>query len=98
IDVTSTGRAIDPVAMDPDLAEHLSAAAAAAAPDRWLAMPSAAVHDAMFVAEVMPAAMLFVPSIGGISHDFAEDTTDDDLALGAQTLALGAASILGTKR
>ncbi|MEL6984406.1 MAG: hydantoinase/carbamoylase family amidase, partial [Actinomycetota bacterium] len=50
IDVTSTGRAIDPVAMDPDLAEHLSAAAAAAAPDRWLAMPSAAVHDAMFVA------------------------------------------------
>ena len=34
----------------------------------------------------MPAAMLFVPSIGGISHHWAEDTKDEDLALGIQVL------------
>ncbi len=94
IRAASTGRAIDPAAMDPTFQEHLGRAAEAAASGRWVAMPSAAVHDAMFLAEVMPAAMLFVPSIGGISHDFAEDTADDDLVLGAQTLALAAASIL----
>jgi len=35
----------------------------------------------------MPAAMLFVPSIGGISHDFAEDTKEDDLMMGLKVLA-----------
>jgi N-carbamoyl-L-amino-acid hydrolase len=36
----------------------------------------------------MPVAMLFVPSIGGISHDFAEDTKIEHLVLGAQVLAV----------
>ena len=31
--------------------------------------------------------MIFVPSIGGISHHWAEDTKDEDLALGCQVLA-----------
>jgi len=31
--------------------------------------------------------MLFVPSIGGISHDFAEDTDERDLVTGLQVLA-----------
>jgi N-carbamoyl-L-amino-acid hydrolase len=30
--------------------------------------------------------MLFVPSIGGISHHWAEDTKDEDLALGVSVL------------
>ncbi len=38
--------------------------------------------------------MLFVPSIGGISHDFAEDTSDDDLALGCQALIIATHSTL----
>jgi beta-ureidopropionase / N-carbamoyl-L-amino-acid hydrolase len=38
--------------------------------------------------------MLFIPSIGGISHDFAEDSRDEDIALGCQVLADAAASIL----
>ena len=29
----------------------------------------------------MPAAMLFTPSIGGISHHWAEDTKEEDLAI-----------------
>jgi N-carbamoyl-L-amino-acid hydrolase len=35
-----------------------------------------------------------VPSIGGISHDFAEDTADADIVLGCQVLASAAAEIL----
>ena len=50
-------------------------------------MPSGALHDATNVARHMPVAMLFVPSIGGISHDFAEDTNERDLVTGLQVLA-----------
>lgn len=50
-------------------------------------MPSGALHDATNVSALMPAAMLFVPSIGGISHDFAEDTKEDDLMMGLKVLA-----------
>lgn len=85
---------IQPAAMDRELRRHLGDAAAALAPDAWVEMPSAAVHDAMFLAEVMPAAMLFVPSINGISHDVAEDTADDDLVLGCAVLADAAARVL----
>ena len=37
--------------------------------------------------------MLFIPSIGGISHDFAEDSHEEDIALGCQVLATAAAAI-----
>jgi N-carbamoyl-L-amino-acid hydrolase len=47
-------------------------------------MPSGAGHDAQYLARVMPAAMLFVPSIGGISHHWTENTSDEDIVLGAQ--------------
>jgi N-carbamoyl-L-amino-acid hydrolase len=90
----ATGKPAEPVDMDPGFRAHLEEAARVTAPDGSVTMPSGAVHDAMFVAEVMPAAMLFVPSIGGVSHDFSEDTADDDLVLGARALARGAASIL----
>jgi len=38
--------------------------------------------------------MLFVPSIGGVSHDFTEDTEADDIVLGCRVAATAAASIL----
>ena len=57
-------------------------------------MPSAAGHDAQVLSTKMPCAMMFVPSIGGISHAFEEDTSDEDLVLGCQVLATAAASIL----
>ena len=85
---------VAPADMDPGFRGHLSAAAAEHSESGWCEMPSAAVHDAMFLAEVMPAAMLFIPSIGGISHDFAEDTGDADIVRGCQALATGAAAIL----
>jgi N-carbamoyl-L-amino-acid hydrolase len=41
----------------------------------------------------MPVGMLFVPSIGGISHDFAEDTAEADLATGLEVLARAAVAL-----
>ena len=83
-----------PAVSDPGLQDHLAAAAEALAPGRWQRMPSGAGHDAQYLARVMPAAMLFVPSINGVSHHWTEDTSDADLALGMQVLAEGARRIL----
>ena len=57
-------------------------------------MPSGAGHDAQRLAEVMPAAMLFVPSIAGISHNFDENTSDEHLVLGCRVFTAAAASML----
>ena len=81
---------LDPVAMAPTLRAGLEAAALTVAPGRWRLMPSGALHDATNVARLMPVAMLFVPSIGGISHAFDEDTAEQDLVAGLRVLALAA--------
>ena len=80
--------------MDPDLRRHLAAAAERRVPGEWVEMPSAAVHDAMVVSRHLPCAMLFIPSIGGVSHDFSEDSTELDIVTGCQVLADAAVSIL----
>ena len=76
-----------PMPMDAGIQAALCAAAEAVAPGRWRAMPSGALHDASNLAGLMPVGMLFVPSIGGISHDFAEDTGEADLVTGLRVLA-----------
>ncbi len=78
---------LDPVAMDVHLRTALEQAAKATAPEKWRVMPSGALHDATNVARLMPVAMLFVPSINGISHAFEEDTAEPDLVAGLQVLA-----------
>jgi beta-ureidopropionase / N-carbamoyl-L-amino-acid hydrolase len=50
-------------------------------------MPSGAGHDAQALAGVTPSGMVFVPSIGGISHDPGECTSWEDCANGADVLA-----------
>lgn len=77
---------IEPAAMDARFQAELAAAAEGLAPGKWQKMPSGALHDAANLATVMPAGMLFVPSIGGISHAFDEDTDEADLVLGLQVL------------
>lgn len=47
-------------------------------------MPSDAGHDAQILTSIMPAGMLFVPSIGGINHHWRENTEDADIVTGAQ--------------
>lgn len=49
-------------------------------------MPSGAGHDAMQMAKITPAGMIFVPSRRGISHNPLEWTAPADIALGAQLL------------
>ena len=87
-------RATAPATMDPGLRAALEAACERAAPGNWQAMPSGAGHDAQQLARVMKSAMLFVPSINGISHDTAEDTREEDLVRGVAALADAAAVIL----
>ena len=83
-----------PAVCDPGFQDALEAAAEALAPGKSLRLPSGAGHDAQYLARIMPAAMLFVPSINGISHHWTEDTKDEDLALGMRVLAEGARRIL----
>jgi N-carbamoyl-L-amino-acid hydrolase len=85
-----------PALCDPKMMQALADAAEEMAPGLWQQMPSGAGHDAQNIARRMPAAMLFVPSIGGISHHWAEDTKDEDLALGIQVLDRAARIFLAT--
>jgi beta-ureidopropionase / N-carbamoyl-L-amino-acid hydrolase len=73
-----------PALMDVSFLEAIEQASATFAGGRSLRMPSGAGHDAQILATVMPAGMLFVPSIGGISHHWTENTADADIVTGAE--------------
>ena len=75
-----------PAVMDEALQGALERSAASRAPGKHIRMPSGAGHDAQWRARKLPTAMLFVPSIGGISHHWTENTSDEDIVLGAQVL------------
>jgi N-carbamoyl-L-amino-acid hydrolase len=94
VDVRSSRTPIKPSIMDEGFQTHIDAAAETTSPGQWRRMPSAAGHDPMVIHEKLPCAMLFIPSIDGISHDFAEDSHDADIVAGCQVLANAAASIL----
>jgi N-carbamoyl-L-amino-acid hydrolase len=92
-DVTAQGRcsvAVErlrtgtPVMMDATFQHAIEAASASFVGGRSVRMPSGAGHDAQILATIMPAGMLFVPSIGGISHHWSENTGDADIVTGAQ--------------
>lgn len=53
---------------------------------RGLSLPSGAGHDAQALALIMPAAMLFVPSIDGISHSPLEECRPQDIEAGVLAL------------
>jgi len=72
-----------PAAMNATLA-GLIARAAGERGASTMSLPSGAGHDAMILAPRLPAAMMFVPSIGGRSHHVSEDTREDDIVVGAQ--------------
>jgi beta-ureidopropionase / N-carbamoyl-L-amino-acid hydrolase len=62
---------------------------------RTLALPvrrmvSGAGHDAQLMARIAPSAMIFVPSVNGLSHNPAEYTAPDDLIAGANILLAAA--------
>ncbi|RVB55601.1 Zn-dependent hydrolase [Mesorhizobium sp. M7A.F.Ca.CA.001.06.1.1] len=75
----------EPVIFDLRIVEQIEAAAKR----RGLGvrrMTSGAGHDAQMLARIAPAAMIFVPSVGGISHSPREHTDDAELVAGANIL------------
>jgi N-carbamoyl-L-amino-acid hydrolase len=84
----------EPRPMDPGFQDQIEAAAERHAPRMHLRMPSAAGHDAAVLSYRMPAGMMFIPSLGGISHHWSEDSKEEDIVLGAQVFAEAAEKIL----
>jgi N-carbamoyl-L-amino-acid hydrolase len=76
-----------PAMMDALFQHAIEAASTAFAGGRSIRMPSGAGHDAQILATIMPAGMMFVPSIGGISHHWSENTGDADIVTGAHVFA-----------
>src|SRR5712671_8246255 len=76
-----------PAAMDPGFQALIESAAERHAPGRHRRMPSGAGHDAQILSRRMRSGMMFVPSLKGISHHWAEDTTEADIVLGVQVFA-----------
>jgi N-carbamoyl-L-amino-acid hydrolase len=83
-----------PTVMDERFLDAIDEAAETHASGKHVRMPSGAGHDAQVIGLKLPAAMMFVPSIGGISHHFTENTADADIVLGCQVFADAAAKIL----
>lgn len=75
----------EPVIFDAGIVAEIEAAARARALS-CRRMTSGAGHDAQMIARIAPAAMIFVPSKGGISHNPKEFTGDDELLAGANIL------------
>lgn len=75
----------DPVRFDPAIARKIAETAAALG-HSCRPMTSGAGHDAQMMARICPTAMIFTPSIGGVSHNPAEATAPSDLMAGANVL------------
>ncbi|WP_454618880.1 hydantoinase/carbamoylase family amidase [Bradyrhizobium cenepequi] len=73
-----------PAMMDAAFQDAIEAASTRLADGKSIRMPSGAGHDAQVLATIMPSGMLFVPSIGGISHHWSENTDDADIVTGAK--------------
>jgi N-carbamoyl-L-amino-acid hydrolase len=69
---------IEPIAFDPELVE-LAAEACESVTGTRAELASGALHDAASMAPHVPTAMIFSPSIGGVSHAPEEDTDEADL-------------------
>jgi beta-ureidopropionase / N-carbamoyl-L-amino-acid hydrolase len=83
-----------PAPMDPEFQAVIEKAAERHAPGAHMRLPSAAGHDAAILSKRLRSAMLFIPSIGGVSHHWSEDTKREDIVLGAEIFAASAYDIL----
>ena len=86
VDVVSRVLArFEPVIFDPRLVDRVEHHARALSLSTRR-MPSGAGHDAQMMQRLCPTAMIFVPSVAGLSHNVKEHTDAADLAAGAQVL------------
>ena len=75
----------EPVIFDADLVDRVEHHAKALSLSTHR-MPSGAGHDAQMMQRLCPTAMIFVPSVAGLSHNIKEHTEAADLMAGAQVL------------
>ena len=75
----------DPCVFDPNVVDVIERSAMALGISA-MRLPSGASHDAMYMARVCPAGMVFVPCERGVSHNEAENAKPEDLASGARVL------------
>ena len=80
---------IEPIAFDAELVELAEEACAEVTGER-IRMASGALHDAAEVARLRPTAMIFTPSIDGVSHSPREDTGEAELARAIEAFGLAA--------
>jgi N-carbamoyl-L-amino-acid hydrolase len=85
-----------PAMMDARFQQAIEDASLPFADGKSMRMPSGAGHDAQILATIMPAGMLFVPSIGGISHHWSENTGDADIVTGAEVFVEACRRLLAT--
>ena len=76
---------VEPTLTDPKLQEVIREAAESMGLS-YARLPSGAAHDAQNMARIAPSALIFVPSVGGISHSPQEYTRQRDVANGANLL------------
>lgn len=84
LDVQMIGQ-LNATACDPRISEVI-AGVAEAMDTTHLRLPSGATHDALPMSSLCPMGMIFVPSVGGVSHSPKEHTEPHHSALGAQAL------------
>jgi len=85
IECTNLSRTL-PAPMEERLLDALDEAAEKNAAGGHMRMPSGAGHDAQMMQRICPTAMIFVPSVAGLSHNVKEHTEAADLLAGAQLL------------
>lgn len=76
----------EPTLMDESIVKVIESSAQKEVGDQYKVMPSGAGHDSQIFAKYVPTAMLFVPSIDGISHNVKEETNIEDLVKGIEVL------------
>lgn len=96
VSIETVSRSI-PAVMDDRIQSAFTSAAEKHTPGKHALMPSGAGHDAQVMARHLPAGMLFVPSINGISHHYTENTSDEHIVKGARVFASAAAQLLGSE-
>jgi beta-ureidopropionase / N-carbamoyl-L-amino-acid hydrolase len=96
--VTITTRSLarfEPVSFDPAMVDLVEATATRLG-HSTKRMPSGAGHDAQMLARICPTAMVFTPSVAGLSHNIAEFTEAADIEAGANVLLHVVLDRLGT--
>lgn len=87
----------DPVRFDPSLVETIEGVAKASGYS-IKRMTSGAGHDAQMISRICPTAMIFTPSIGGVSHNPKEATDPAHLRAGLEILSATVDRLLEARR